>query len=102
MTEELRQAIPVVLILVFVTSLIFWKTWKIIGWCLIAFLHVAKWTFVACMVVAITCGGYTYRALGWTPLSLVFGNEIYDETLRVNFKEKPNGEKISSRAVRAR
>jgi hypothetical protein len=50
---------------------------------LLAFtLIVLKWLVVVGLVSGFCCCPQTYVVVGWTPASLLFGDEIYDRSLR--------------------
>lgn len=43
---------------------------------------VLKWLFVVGLVVGFSCCPQMYCALGWTPASLLFGDDVYDRATR--------------------
>ena len=67
--------------LMFKTTLLLWvKLFAVV-------LHLIKWLFIIGFTTAFLNMPQMYVALGWTPLSLLVGPQIYDKALKIS---KPN------------
>lgn len=76
---------PDILILALVVggacALMFTSTWKMMLFLLIGFFKTAKWVIVVCLVLGVLCCPQMYKAMGWTPMSLLMGDKVYDKAL---------------------
>ena len=64
--------------LMFKTTLILWvKLFAIL-------IHLLKWLFIIGFVTAFLNMPQMYVALGWTPLSLLVGPQVYDKSLKIS------------------
>lgn len=58
------------------------QTYKVLGFLMKLIGHAIYFAILFTLIVAITCNVHTYRFLGWTPMSLIFGDGIYDAAIR--------------------
>lgn len=70
--------------LMFQSTLILWAKLFIIV------IHLLKWLFIIGFVVAFLNMPQMYVAVGWTPVSVLLGPEVYDQALNIKRSDKPN------------
>lgn len=73
---------PFVAIVGFFLAIQFKWGWRVLGFLAITAFKVVRWACIVGMVTALLTAPPTYRMLGWTPLSLIFGDKIYDRALQ--------------------
>lgn len=72
---------PVAFVIIgIVVALMFPITWKLLGYLLIASIHILKWTIVIALLTGLLCCPQMYEYIGFTPISLIFGKEIYEHS----------------------
>ena len=70
-------------IFAFILSFMFSFTLKLWWRLFVISLYIMKYGLVVLFVIAITCMPQTYSYFGYTPVSILLGNQVYDESLRV-------------------
>lgn len=69
--------LAVILLVAFCIALMFKGTWlfagKVFLWSVVAI----RWVIIVGLVFSIVNCPQTYKAMGWTPLSLLVGDQIY-------------------------
>lgn len=63
----------------FWTSLMFWSTLKLWGKLIVWSFITLKWLFIIGFFTSFLCMPQMYNYLGWTPASIVFGDDIYSK-----------------------
>ena len=69
--------LPVIIMFGVIISLMFGTTWKLLGILFFWAIHIAKWVFIVAIVWAFLNCDQAYKKFGFTPLSLMVGDEIY-------------------------
>lgn len=64
-------------------ALMFVGTWRAMFGAAMVAAWLLRIVFIMLLGTAILCNGYTYQALGWTPLSLMLGDQVYDQSMNI-------------------
>ena len=65
----------------FVLSLQFRFGWKVLGYILFAAFKAIRWVIILGLLIGVLICPQMYLALGWTPMSFLLGDRIYDQAL---------------------
>lgn len=66
-----------VMVVAGVILILFRTTWIFIGKCAGITISLLKWAIISGLITALWCSPQGYRALGWTPLSALLGDQVY-------------------------
>lgn len=76
------EIIVITTLCVFFILMMFKSGQKLMGHLLLLLISVTKWTFVVALLFILINNVYMYQYLGWTPMSLVFGDRVYASSLK--------------------